>query len=153
MFTTPLKTHEYRAIVDAHYRRPHCPGWALFDADRGVRGWHWVDVTDTCWSDADAAYRAFVPNTSRRHFLSLRGWAVVRVDDSSQLLTAVLRSARGETAPEPTQADVDSGDFVIPLPLADFSSPTARPGDDAGEPGEVHPGRTANDETEPWSHR
>lgn len=99
MFTTPLQPAEYAALVDAHYHDPNRPGWALFDADEHVRGWHWIDTTNPAWADATAAFRAFVPDTARRRFLTFRGWTVRHVQDSASLVSALLHTARGESLP------------------------------------------------------
>lgn len=112
MFTTPLQPVEYAALVDAHYHEPNRPGWALFDTDERVRGWHWIDTTTSDWTDAAAAFRSFVPDSARRRFLTFRGWTVRHIEDSAHLVASLLHAARGESQPG-DEADLLAEDLLM----------------------------------------
>ncbi|ORA60992.1 hypothetical protein [Mycobacteroides franklinii] len=127
MFTTPLQPAEYGALIDAHYHDPNRPGWALFDIDDRARGWHWIDTSTPDWADADAAFRAFVPDSARRRFLTFRGWTVRRIEDSAHLVASLLHAARGESQPG-DEADLLADDLLmLDLPgyerCADINTP------------------------------
>ncbi|OHU76043.1 hypothetical protein [Mycobacteroides chelonae] len=100
MFTAPLTATEYEGVVQRRYTLPRTPGWVLRDADHRLRGWHWLDRADEHWSSPDAAYRAFVPDTKRRYYLTKYGWSVERVENSEPYLLELLRITRGDSVPE-----------------------------------------------------
>lgn len=97
MFTTPLSAKEYRILVDVKYRpgADSIQGWALRDQHGFPRGWHPRQAGSQCWAHSEDAFRAFVPETTKRRHRVLLGWKVVPTTGLDDLAT-LLRQARGD---------------------------------------------------------
>jgi hypothetical protein len=106
MFTQPLSAEEYRYLVDVKYRTDahELQGWALHDDADRTRGWHPHEPGSFVWADADAAMRAFIPDTKKRRKFLLCGWTIVAtkgIDDLMQLLAAARGEVPASTDPAP----------------------------------------------------
>lgn len=97
MFTAPLTHAEYRVLVDVKYGPDAATtaGWALADNHGRVCGWHPKVPGSRHWSHPDDAFRAFIPDSRRRHHLALLGHTVIATTGIDEL-AALLRRERGE---------------------------------------------------------
>ena len=97
LYNTPLSAELYRQFVDIKYGPdPESVfGWALRDNHGRTHAWHPCELGNPHWSSANAAYRAFVPDSKRRHHLSMLGWTVVQTEGIDDM-TTLLHAARGD---------------------------------------------------------
>lgn len=116
IFNQPLSPELVRRYVEIKYsaKADHTIGWSLRDDENRTQAWHPHEPGSTQWASADDAFRSFVPDSRRRHFLTIQGWTVERTEGITDL-TAVLHTARGEAAAALPPA-IDSDDALFDLP-------------------------------------
>lgn len=117
LYNEPLSPAMYRKFVDLKYRADaeHIIGWALRDRSGRVRAWHPRELGTAQWSSAADAYRAFVPDTHRRHTMDATGWRVQQTE-GLEALSILLHRARGERADHARRPNVTDEPT---LPLSD----------------------------------
>lgn len=116
IYNQPLSAELVRRFVEIKYsaKADHTIGWALRDDDGRTQAWHPHEPGSTQWASADDAFRAFVPDSRRRHFLTIQGWMVERTEGITDL-TAVLHAARGEAAAAAATAERESDASLFDL--------------------------------------
>ena len=75
-----------------------------------IRDRHPRETATPTWASADGAYRAFVPDSKKRHNLALLGWTVAQthgIDD----MCKVLHAARGD-ATDPVATPPDTMELI-----------------------------------------
>lgn len=117
IYNQPLSSELVRKFVEIKYsaNADQTIGWSLRDDDGRTQAWHPHEPGSIQWASAEDAFRAFVPDARRRHFLTIQGWTVERTQGITDL-TVVLHAARGEAAAANTDAGRDNAASLFDIP-------------------------------------